>query len=243
MGAARKRWAPLALAAAALGMGAPALAGTDAESPDCEAHIRGAVYPASVSQQGSPDLATFRDWLCGRDFASHDEALRAGLAHGTSVYGVRLTGGRSFSRGVRRDWKRAHCSPAHGAAEVLQAEARFRFGANREALAAYDACREVAQLDCSARVQAGIAVFEARHVESKRSVKIIGLSVNGEAVDDRQWSFGQMLGAEPRSYALELGRERKPVTFALETQGDRCEVQADPPRQRRKHNPRKRRGD
>ncbi len=74
-------------------------------------------------------------------------------------------------------------------------------------------------------------------------MKIIGLSVNGEAVDDRQWSFGQMLGAEPRSYALELGKEREPVTFALETQGERCEVRADPPRERRKRNPRNRRGD
>ncbi len=243
MGAAHKRWVPFALAAAALGMGSAALAGTDEESPDCEAHIRGAVYPASVSREGSLDLAIFRDWLCGRDFASHDDALRAGLAHGTSVYGVHLTGGRSFSRRERRDWKRAHCSPEHGAAEVLQAEAQFRFRANREALAAYDACRGVAQLDCSARVQGGIAVFEARHVESQRSVKIIGLSVNGEAVDDRQWSFGQMLGAETRSYALELGTEREPVTFALETQGERCEVRADPPRERRKRNPRNRRGD
>ena len=170
-GATHKPWAFFALATAALGMGSPALAGTDAEAQDCEAHIRGALYPASVSQRASPEPARFRNWLCGRDFASHEEALRAGLALGTSVYGVPLTGGRSFSRKERVDWKRAHCSGERSAAEVAQAEALFRLRANREALAAYDACREVTQLDCSARVQGNIAIFEARHVDAKRLAK------------------------------------------------------------------------
>ena len=118
MAATRRLWGGLAVCAMALGLGAPGPSAADQNGDRCAAHIRGALYPARVGDEGSAEFPAFAAWLCTRDFTTHEQALREGLALGTEVYGIPLETGGRFGAGERSAWKRARASCLRGTANA-----------------------------------------------------------------------------------------------------------------------------
>ncbi len=206
----------------------------EAASSKCGDAVRGALYPAEITEETSPNFEIYAAWLCTRNFTQHDQALSAGMPPGALVYGVPLESGGSFRSEQHEAWRRMHCGSEVTPASLADAESEMGRLADRDALDARAECRGVESLDCDARVEGKFAIFSARYLEYKRSTVIRNLRVNGELADGPGWVAHSVLAAQPRTYAHEIDEKRQPVTFELETRDGACAATAKPRKERRK---------
>jgi len=111
----------------------------------CSDVLAHGIFNSTVIEQSASSRQSFTEWQCTSDFATHDEAIDAGVSIGVPIYGVPLKLGGSFSREERDTWKHDHCSNTLSTADYAAKYVLIKKLVAPEILTAWQACMEIAQ--------------------------------------------------------------------------------------------------
>ncbi len=113
-----------------------------AQDPCKEVLLHGPFNTTSISS--SVDLATsFDEFIYDANFSTHQEAIDAGIAIGTEVYGVPLQIGGKFSRQQKDTWRSTHQSAKHETMNKAQKYAALTKFASPDILKSWTHCIEL----------------------------------------------------------------------------------------------------